>query len=438
MRIDIPGPIRDSQNTPEEENMEIIGYLEAMINKADKINEGDNGIILKVRVKDIPQPLRDALERNNPGFVGNNDLAVKLFKVFTNGKGKDEFIAQEEIKNLIKQLPEEEKDKYADIPTPLYYNVIPSSLAETKKTLQNLGVKNVGSEFEILLMDYIEGEDLGTKFFRSIASNLGNGDLKQEDIGRMDYFRLKEYVFKHKGWQAYELANFDSELSDEEKNQAKKQLAKEISAEIAMLAKKGKLELKAEWFEKVRMTVGLINSHGVYHCDMHERNVFISLDGKIYLLDTGNAVIDTKHSAEDVFAEKGVSPDRDFVLIWSSLCQQIEDSKNPLTKKIQQYTKIFSSRNETDWNKLFETIIANPDNTEKELRSFFSKLDLNSSMDKTNRDMIVAKAILEIHEKIGSEKAISILDSLGKTDLKLSLENDRNLLRSRIEKSLTA
>ena len=92
--------------------------------------------------------------------------------------------------NLVKQAAAAEPGKYALIPEPRVYRKITIS-QETSHKLKVDGAMHVNANVEILMMDYVPGEDLSTIFYKWVLDNHPN-PIRRTDAE--DFYSLRDSV----------------------------------------------------------------------------------------------------------------------------------------------------------------------------------------------------------------------------------------------------
>ena len=272
-----------NQNENQIEN--ITNDFENLLLKSKKINEGKNGIINLIETGDLPPDVDSE----------NKQLALKILKIYTNGKGKREFEMQKAAFDIINN---EQELPVAKIPKPIMYKELRIQSEELRQKLTTEGIEKSNDKIELLLMDLMPGEDLSDYLFReTVKVAQAIPLLKQKltinkDASEMDIKELEQEI----------KILFDGKITLENSTDL-----------LDFLGLHGH-DLPDEWLKKIENTINLLNKNNIFHNDLHERNTRINFGKDIYIFDFGGAG-DLAASDKQIFNEKGnrVSPDFEFI-----------------------------------------------------------------------------------------------------------------------------
>jgi hypothetical protein len=287
-------PFNAPPNEPTTPQERIERFIDTRLNQlleqqCEKVNEGNNGAILKLHINDVPEDLLATLKE--AGVILESDQAVKVLKFYSLGNGEREFKMQQRAYEIISRY-EGEAD-LAKIPKPHLYRDL-TMLPEVREKLRANGIERVGDKVELLMMDFVPGEDLATIMFREIIrSSPRTRDLVHQ-IDRLRFDDLEAELPR-----ALNLPEAKSTYRDEadRQNQEKRQQILRYDAIHAELAKQG-FRLHPAILRQVRNTFELLHENGLSHRDGHHRNFMIvgnpsadaAEDPQVYIVDFGSAV----------------------------------------------------------------------------------------------------------------------------------------------------
>lgn len=279
--------VENSQNlTPEvdhsfEEQEQAERLVEGAILRGHKINEGKYGIIYEIDFAD----LADEAKRDFfPEGTNAENMVGKILKIYQPVVGKAEADSQKKayLVNGQNQDPQAAK-----IPKLISYQDFAIKSDELKSMLKANGLE-ASDRVCIILMDFIKGEDFGTYLYKRILeSGIQSGDdLKMEDLQRMAFPALERLVIDQ---LAFKIATPSQKVEGLEPlinaNNTKK---------LVQFATHHNIVLDKKIFDKIRLTLNKIHAGGLYHCDLHERNIMLELNDAgeildVYLIDFGKS-----------------------------------------------------------------------------------------------------------------------------------------------------
>jgi hypothetical protein len=280
--------------------------LELILFNSTKINEGNNGIIKSIRVEDMGEAMISYLESLHPGFSKREDVAVKLIKIYSHGVGRHEFEMQQTSydimeKNSSSNLP------LAKIPKPLFYAELTIASPILKEKLLADGLSNFDDKVEILIMDMIPGEDLATHLYRRVVKIVedspkykNKSHLLDKPTDQMSISELHRIVGEVVGY-----SQPGGKHRSDEMNQFEAQMVKTDNVKkLISFLKNNDFTLKKEWLDKIENTIRALHQGGVFHRDLHERNVMLDPEhDDVYLLDFGSTIKINPSSSEDVYED---------------------------------------------------------------------------------------------------------------------------------------
>lgn len=309
------------KNLTEKRKELLEAQLEAILLSTEKINEGNEGIILKLDVEDLAESERELL-------LGKTDVpslsAVKLLKVFNKEIGQSEFDRQLRAYELLK-----DKDGFAKVPEPYFYQKISVMTEEMRQKLsEDLGVDvELGKTVEFFVMDVIEGDDLMTHLYKEVLERHPNSKIKGDSLIGRTYNQLhNEVAF------CLKLSNPDLEGKGVE---ARKNVVAGVS-EQNMAAIKAYLiptdfSLDRSVRSKLSKSLDFLHKNGIFHRDLHNRNAMVGDDGEVYIIDFGKSWVrgvDGDNAGDDIYMSANGGEwvnDDEIINLCESLEKEIED-----------------------------------------------------------------------------------------------------------------
>jgi len=321
---------KDQENKPKPSPLDERAKLEEKLQKsisdlfehAKKSNEGQEGIVFSVRRDELPEELIDVLR--SEGIQIENDIASKVLKVYEVRKGKHEFQMLETAYRAIAELPEEEQKKFANVPRPIYFADI-----EISKEMEDYFSRNnliVGNRVAVIMMDFIDGEDLLESILRKvlevyyfnekkrIENNFApNSIVSAEDVTLpYDPDSLKDLNFA----QLYSLTanhlGFGLFSNEDDDNQKRAKMSEEFKKLSVFLQKNG-IKLNKKIISQIKSTLLLFKNRKINHGDLvhNLRNIMVAGDiwgnqeVESFIIDFGKSFIgdqppDSFHILDDL------------------------------------------------------------------------------------------------------------------------------------------
>lgn len=372
--------------------------LNEAIDTAEVFEEGTRAIILEIDAKALSPKMLAYL-----GVLKHEEgqaLAGKVFKVFVKADAETELGLQAKSFDLIKAQPEQ--SELAGIPR-IYFqtDISLNDLAQLKEKLNRLNMP-VADKAQIILMDFIEGEDLMTYFYRRLLSkHPGSRFFNSPDS-------LKNLRFGTLEPEVAALLSFKSTQSGEAPEQIVLKDNYNRKLLINSLAKYG-ISLPDNIFKQVANTLTVLGRNGIAHNDVHERNIILTFDeqGEVngsYLIDFGSGL--EGENIPSVSEQLTVLNEyKKLNIIEDTLSQK---AKSFLELKKRYVGKLADKDKKTDW-KIYETTLLellNGKNGET-LERVVSSCYVN------NREDFIAALLLNLSNKSSENKA-KIIELLSK------------------------
>lgn len=264
------------------ENVEKIfdSYLEAMLATHRVDNAGNNGLIMRFGLEDVPEDARAILRER--GVPLDEETAVKVLKVYSPTQGRKEYEMLQRAYDLVENAPG--KDDLARVPKPILYREIDIQ-KDTQDHLNRLGAR-LTDKVAVVMMEYVPGKDVAVHFYDFVLSthNYDSAvldemglDEKQQLVAQLLHFRAPGGRSGDEGEREYERMHVMTENA---------------GLLVQFLGERG-LRVNSTIIEKVQRTTQLLHGNGIWHNDLHERNVMVGdlakEDSPVFLVDFGSA-----------------------------------------------------------------------------------------------------------------------------------------------------
>lgn len=263
--------------------------LEKMVLEfAYKINEGENAIILRINTETVPEEIISTLRK--AGINLESEHAIKLLKIYSAGTGRQEQMMQTRAQNIIGK----NKEKFALVPGTLLYKDIRLT-PEARQQLRSLGLKITGSRVEMIVMDFVNGEDVATILYKeALVRKFPELYSSVEDLRALSFDRLESETvsalgFKRPGGKA---------TNEGEREFEKRKINMENVRLLLHFLRTKNFVLDKSIVKRLRASVNILHANGLAHRDLHERNVMISgpyeagsdtKDSTVVIIDFGTA-----------------------------------------------------------------------------------------------------------------------------------------------------
>lgn len=242
----------------------------------EKINEGKNGVIFKVKGANVPEALRKKFAGTPLEFDEQNpdDSAFKLLKVFSPEKALHEFSMQRQYHDLLIGVDQKDRKNHSQIPHPKFCRLLKIHHPKTVEKLQKAGLLSKTGRYDlgnleskpleiaVLAMDVAPGEDLATFFFKWILKKRG---FTNEAVEGMPFEQLQDHV-------AGQL-DFQKPIPG---RQAEHEISHSNAKKLFKYLKNAGLKINPELIKQLKNTLNLAHKNRLHHNDLHWRNVMAS------------------------------------------------------------------------------------------------------------------------------------------------------------------
>lgn len=267
-------------NRPRQERLASPEYLGKKIKteliRAGKINEGNDAIISLINLSE-------------PGEEQSN-AALKTFKLYRSGQANSEKELQNQAAAIL-------GSDFPAVSVPKTFGALQLEISETesdlKNSLESLGVSIASNKFDALVMDYIDGEDLLTYFYKEIILRAPKETIES----RPELAELKQTITINKNISFEEIQDLASSLIDHTNDEELD--TRPEHEQIVSFLKQTEFRLDASLFNQLAEAINKLNDSGLYHRDLHSRNVMVTMGpdrqiSKYFLIDFGTALIKEK------------------------------------------------------------------------------------------------------------------------------------------------
>lgn len=273
-----------------------------------KFNEGNNGIILKLRMEDIPPKLLSDLKE--AGIELGDQKVAKILKIYSGGKGRQEFEMQKKAHELVDRQPD--KEKYAQVPRPYFYRDFAVGDA-AKESIKGMTEKPYGADrVEMFMMDFVPGDDVAAILHKEVARRHPKTVDIADHVDEMRFDDLQDRVQQALGFARPGGKSRDDGIRDAENRKVNNENAKKIDT---FLDQRG-FHIDPAVVSQIENTMALFHKNGLAFRDGHQRNFMISGDyaaavpgaerqgpPQVFVIDFGAATELGGRRLDDVFHE---------------------------------------------------------------------------------------------------------------------------------------
>jgi len=343
-----------------------------------KINEGQNGVIAELDLSRLSEDARRYF-LGEIGDIEEESLAVKMIKISTNPEvSRHEYQMQKEANRILA----ESDDQTVGVPKPHAFKEIKITHPEIAEHLKEMGI-NIGDHktVDLFVMDLVQGNDLAFLMYREFIRchreefEEAYPDMDIETvISTNNIANLMGLVHSLAG---IKIQHSNADMSPEaikERNQVANMIRDRISYRGI---------LNKEQLASLSQAIKTLHQHGIYHRDLHARNIMIADDQSVKIIDFGNAVAvnpSNKEISKGIYTadpEKSFVNDLDVVDFIRPLAKtdhdkEVETSISYLDSAIRLREKL-QGKSSKDW-RAFKLKIKNNQNIESLIDLYAIKL----------------------------------------------------------------
>jgi len=295
-----------------ETHEKIDAVLEHMLENGVEIGSGKDAIVFRVDLASLPKPERHLLVEN--GVIDPREetdaIALKILKIYDPGLGDYEFQMQKKAREIL--AAETGAVKVPDTTMARHQKVGD----EVKNSLNARG-GSIEKEVEMVIMDYIDGPDLGKMMYDFVLREM---NYDESYIADLTYSQKEQLVGQELG---FERPDLESAQTPEEKESAQAITFDRNEEKLLKYLKKKGFTLPLI-FEKLDNAIRALNRNGIYHNDLHKQNIMIDSRGEVYIIDFGRAGSEKRKDgiADTMFSKR-----------WRTLNQTEADEQNAIRAK---------------------------------------------------------------------------------------------------------
>ena len=283
--------IGEVPQSPEELNR----TMEDLLLSCERAGEGGKAIVLKLSVDGASPGLKPALDALKIESSGD-DQAIKLFKLYSPRMGAWEYKMHQQAYEAVQNIPVGERENFASVPKLSSMHGVQLEETVKQELEKRFSAFITGNETQLIAMEYVDGEDLATIFYKWILEK--QNLFSAEETDKMHFGRLYEEVAACLRFETLPDGVIDDpralELA-EWKNTANN------TAKLYDFLRKHHFPLPPQAAAQVENTLKIFHKAHITHGDAFERNVMITggmkalrknknLDGqRPYIIDFGEA-----------------------------------------------------------------------------------------------------------------------------------------------------
>lgn len=276
-------PQQAAETTEAEHQLEHIKDPEVLIEFAlmegVKTDEGNNGIIFEIQAEKLSPEI---MEYFFPEGAIKQRFAGKVLKIYHHGKGEREATFQMRAfeANGNNQDPESAK-----IPEVMLYREITIKSGELRGKLKEAGVRNPET-VAVILMDYVQGDDLAKHIYKRVISNWPDEEdrIAQDNLDYLTFHELHQQICR--------LLNYSAPTSRQKVEGDDILIYRGNEQILRSFLRRNNIVFDPEIFTRLERTLVKLHRAGIFHNDVHERNIKLVFNesgvlADVYLLDFG-------------------------------------------------------------------------------------------------------------------------------------------------------
>ncbi|MFA5020469.1 MAG: hypothetical protein WC517_00160 [Patescibacteria group bacterium] len=284
------------KNETAEEQTRVEELLEKLFDSEsiNKVNEGHHGAIFELDFSGLSESEKQEFCRHFQIPISDaGEVAVKMLKLYQPREAEKEFLAQEKAVQAVNGR--EELRANVGIPECYFGGEISISGRPLKDKLEAAGINVATDHFGVIMMDFVKGEDLGIYCYKQFIK--AHFDRFKELAGIEKEVAAEEYDLYLNGESIDNLILFCHRLlgvrakyhyldDSFEARQERSDIANKL---LAGIENKGLFDRSK--IKDLRAAISAMHEQGVFHRDLHWRNIVQDKDGKLFIVDFGSAKI---------------------------------------------------------------------------------------------------------------------------------------------------
>lgn len=274
-----------NKNNQHQEKVALLDeFFERILCISPVIATGRDGIVLRVDLSNLSPEMINALNDSGIELLKDDEYAVKMLKIYRPGTGEKEYNTQMTAYNLLNSL-----ENVAKVPKPIILKV--QHLSEADKSHLKLYLPFVQDDAELILMDYVDGNDLATIIYDFILAG-----------SNYDKVLLENMEFQEKQLLVAKILNLETPNNSNPGNFIELVALRDNLRKIMNYLKRNGFHIDQSALDKIHNALKVLESNKIFHNDLHERNVMLDRNGNPFLIDFGRAVFDKNNQGNDDFA----------------------------------------------------------------------------------------------------------------------------------------
>ena len=258
-------------------------FFEQMLHTSPVVASGRDGIILQVNISNFGPEDTETMRQNGIEITAD-EYALKMLKIYRPGDGAKEYQIQKEAYEILAG-----HDDMAHVPKPIVMKL--QQLSEHDREYLRSYAPFIDNEAELILMDFIEGTDLATYIYNFILSRNG---YDEQMVANMSFEQKHSLIGG--------ILNFEKAKNADSGDFRELYALRENMRKLMIYLKKKDFHIDQNFLDKIKNAVELLEAKGIFHNDLHDRNVMIGKDGNPYIIDFGRSVRDKSDQESDDIA----------------------------------------------------------------------------------------------------------------------------------------
>ncbi|MCC7523132.1 hypothetical protein IT407_05045 [Candidatus Uhrbacteria bacterium] len=274
-------------------------FLDLILRRARKMNEGNNGLICSLDLSNAGEEEVKACEELGILESGKPDGAIKLLKIFSGGAVIREFRAQQHAWKSVQKAREAGREDLASIPKVRIFTTLDVNADTRDMLMRRFGYKAPTQSVDAFVMDRVYGKDVATIMFQEVLLRHRDSNYRnRETIEAMDFQELAQHAYNVLGLASRFSGDVGGELNAETRRLQNMQAQKVYD----FLGDSG-LRIHPPLLQAMRNTIGVFHKEGLVWRDGHQRNFMIAGEydadkiakgaepGEPYVIDFGGSEV---------------------------------------------------------------------------------------------------------------------------------------------------
>ncbi len=254
--------------------------LEHLIESSYYIGQGKDAVVFRLSTESVSADEEGLLK--SEGILPEDDtgsLATKILKVYSPGTAREEMAFQEKARMAL----ETARDQEVSVCTvPKAFVATDQHINEETEGFLNRHGANLKERVEFVVMDYVDGKDFGTVMYDFVLAETG---IDEETLAAMSYEEKEQQVGVQIG---FEIPSGHGATPEEIESERSIVFARNEQKLITYL-RRHNFRMDPKIIDTIERSLHILHKSGIYHNDIHKRNVMIGYDGTPYIIDFGRS-----------------------------------------------------------------------------------------------------------------------------------------------------